>query len=68
MEFDIRIRAFERDGKIIFQAIAEKEPATGQYTIWADSPYIEDALKELGREIKRSVYDDALHEKAEVKG
>lgn len=66
--FDIKIRAIVKDdGKIIFQALAEKDKKTGQHLIWADNLYIEDALKELGREIKRVVYKEDLNStKAEL--
>jgi hypothetical protein len=50
----------DETGKIRFQALAEKSEKTGQHIIWAESPYLEDAFKDLGREIKRIVYKEEL--------
>ena len=51
--FDIKIMAIVIDGKLRFQARAEKEPSAGQHIIWAESEYLEDAIKDLGREIRK---------------
>jgi hypothetical protein len=58
--FDITIKAIVDDetGKIRFQAMAEKSEKTGQHLIWSESPYLEDAFRDLGREIKRIVYKE----------
>jgi len=57
--FDITIKAILRDdGKLIFQALAEKERKTGQHLIWKDGEYIEDVIRDLGREIRKVVSKD----------
>lgn len=53
-EFKISIKTFLDGDKLFFQALAENNEKTGQHLIWGESSeYLEDAIKNLGKEMNR---------------
>ena len=62
--FKIKLGAFVREGKLIYIAEAEREDSknNGQLLIWKESEYLEDAIKELGKEMRKLVEKELKQE------
>lgn len=50
--YNLKIKTFDNLGKFMFRAIAIREE-DGLQEIWVDSEYLEDAIRDLGKEIRR---------------